>query len=58
MTLDHKASHKQGLKTKKSQSVHSEQNLYFNVSVPAFLCIITVPEPVWVEKITVNNVIF
>ncbi len=48
----------QGLKKKKkSKSVHSEQNRYFNVSVPAFLCIITVPKPVRVEKITVNNVI-
>ncbi len=44
-------------KKKKSKSVHSEQNRYFNVSVPAFLCIITVPKPVRVEKITVNNVI-
>ncbi len=42
---------------KKSQSVHSEQKRYFNVSVPAFFCIITVLKPVRVEIITVNNVI-
>ncbi len=28
------------------------------IYVPAFLCIITIPKPVRVEKITVNNVIF
>ncbi len=45
-------------KPQKIESVHSEQNQYFNVSVPAFFCIITILKPVRVEKILVNNVIF
>ncbi len=45
---------KAGLENKqKSPSVHSEQNRYFNVSVPVFLCIIIVTKPVRLEKITV-----
>lgn len=32
------------------KSVQSELNLYFNLSVPAILCIIIFPKPVWVEK--------
>ncbi len=43
--------HKAGLKNRKKKiSVHFKQNRYLNVSVPAFLCIITIQKPVWVEK--------
>jgi len=33
-----------------NQSVHSEQNQYFNISVHAFFCNITIPENSLLEK--------